>query len=113
MPNRSPAWRRSVLSAMGLLAWLLVVCGMPMAGWPQPASASSAAAWPPVAYLCDGDPLSALLIAGAMDDPTIPDPSTAPVPVGASVLLQWRDQRLQLPRTNNAGSASFSDVRWW
>lgn len=77
-----------------------------------------AAAWAapdlaPIAYRCDGDPLQARLVAGAMDDPTIPDPSTSPVPVGASVLLQWRDQQLQLPRTNNAGAASFSDGRWW
>ena len=64
-------------------------------------------------YRCDGEPLTAELIPGPMDDPTIPDPSTAPVPVGGSVLLHWHDLNLQLPRTNNAGAASFSDGKWW
>jgi hypothetical protein len=48
-----------------------------------------------------------------MDDPTIPDPSDAPVPVGGGVVLRWRQVSLQLPRTNNAGPASFSDGQWW
>jgi hypothetical protein len=50
---------------------------------------------------------------GAMDEATLPDPSTAPVPIGGYVVLQWQDQSLQLPRTNNAGPASFTDGRWW
>jgi hypothetical protein len=68
---------------------------------------------PPRAYLCDGDPLTAELVRGPLDDPTIPDPSAAPVPVGGWVVLHWRDLNLQLPRTNNAGQASFSDGKWW
>jgi hypothetical protein len=64
-------------------------------------------------YRCDGDPLAADLVRGAVDDPAIPDPSTGPVPVGGFVVLHWRDLNLQLPRTNNAGAASFTDGRWW
>jgi hypothetical protein len=64
-------------------------------------------------YRCDGEPLTALLVRGAMDEPSIPDPSTAPVPIGGYVVLQWQDLSLQLPRTNNAGPASFSDGKWW
>jgi hypothetical protein len=48
-----------------------------------------------------------------MDEATLPDPSTAPVPIGGYVVLQGRDLSLQLPRTNNAGPASFTDGRWW
>jgi len=64
-------------------------------------------------YRCDGDPLAADLVRGAVDDPAIPDPSSGPVPVGGFVVLHWRDLNLQLPRTNNAGAASFTDGRWW
>jgi hypothetical protein len=35
------------------------------------------------------------------------------VPIGGYVVLQWQDLSLQLPRTNNAGAASFTDGRWW
>jgi hypothetical protein len=35
------------------------------------------------------------------------------VPIGGNVVLQWRGLSLQLPRTNNAGAASFSDGKWW
>ncbi|MEB3335256.1 MAG: hypothetical protein VKP70_09745 [Cyanobacteriota bacterium] len=75
--------------------------------------ARAATPFEPRAFLCDGDPLSALLVKGPMDDPTIPDPSDGPVPVGGGVLLHWRTLSLQLPRTNNAGPASFSDGQWW
>lgn len=67
----------------------------------------------PQVFRCDGDALTAQLIAGPMDDPMIPDPSSSPVPVGGSVVLQWRGLSLQLPRTNNAGPASFTDGKWW
>jgi len=67
----------------------------------------------PGTYRCDGDPLTALLVRGAMDDPAMVDPSSGDVPVGGFVVLQWRDLSLQLPRTNNAGPASFSDGQWW
>lgn len=106
MSFRLPACRRSV-PGVGLLVTLLLILLVlvPAAG--------AAGPLPPRAYRCDGDPLTAELIPGAMDDPTIPDPSTSAVPVGGGVLLLWRDQHLQLPRTNNAGPASFSDGRWW
>jgi hypothetical protein len=106
MPSISPAWRSLVRSA-GLIAAVLVVV-LALVG---PALADGSAK--PVAYLCDGEPLEALLVMGGMDDPTIPDPSTAPVPVGGFVVLQWRGLSLQLPRTNNAGPASFTDGKWW
>jgi hypothetical protein len=80
---------------------------------PGPAPARAANALPPQAYVCDGDPLIAELVRGPMDDPAIPDPSAAPVPVGGWVVLRWRELSLQLPRTNNAGQASFSDGKWW
>jgi hypothetical protein len=64
-------------------------------------------------YRCDGEPLTAMLQRGAMDEATIPDPSSAPVPIGGYVVLQWQGLSLQLPRTNNAGPASFSDGKWW
>jgi len=121
MPSISTAWRNLVrpagLIAAGLIGAALVVVlalvvlapvGLDPVG---PALADSGPK--PVAYLCDGEPLEALLVKGGMDDPTIPDPSTAPVPVGGFVVLQWRGLSLQLPRTNNAGPASFTDGKWW
>ena len=98
------------------LCWLLVCCPFtplvvaPLA-WPAPAQAADA--FTPQPYLCDGDPLTALLVKGPLDEPAIPDPSNAPVPIGGSVVLRWRGVNLQLPRTNNAGEASFSDGKWW
>jgi len=76
------------------------------------------AAWalntpPAQSYRCDGEPLTALLVRGAMDEATIPDPSGASVPIGGYVVLQWQGISLQLPRTNNAGPASFTDGKWW
>ncbi|MEB3156251.1 MAG: hypothetical protein VKO26_02290 [Cyanobacteriota bacterium] len=97
--------------------WLLAVVALlalPPGPFPfRPAPALAANPLPPRAYVCDGDPLIAELARGPMDDPAIPDPSAAPVPVGGWVVLRWRDLSLQLPRTNNAGQASFSDGRWW
>ncbi len=101
------AWLLSWLLGCGPLTPLLVA---PLA-WPAPAQA--AAAPTPQTYLCDGDPLTALLVKGPLDEPSIPDPSNAPVPIGGSVVLRWREVNLQLPRTNNAGEASFSDGKWW
>lgn len=106
MSFRHPACRRSV-PGVGLLVTLLLIVLVLVP------AADAAGPLAPLAYRCDGEPLTATLINGAMDDPTIPDPSTSAVPVGGGVLLLWRDQRLQLPRTNNAGPASFSDGRWW
>ena len=103
------------LSRAALAALLCLLLGVMLIGvsaveaMPQAAPAPQPAA----AYRCDGDPLTAELVRGAVDDPAIPDPSEAPVPVGGSVLLRWRGWSLQLPRANNAGPASFTDGRWW
>jgi len=64
------------------------------------------------AYWCEGEPLLAEVFAGAVDAPGIPNTSAGTVP-GAFVVLQWRGVRLQLPRTNNAGTPSYTDGRWW
>ncbi len=99
-----------------LLGVLLIAGGLLPAGWWGEAwlpPAGAASPLPRLPYLCDGDPLTAELVRGPLDDPTIPDPSAAPVPVGGWVVLRWRDLSLQLPRTNNAGQASFSDGKWW
>jgi hypothetical protein len=50
--------------------------------------------------------------AGAVDAPGIPNSTGGTVP-GAFIVLQWRGVTLQLPRTNNAGSPSYTDGRWW
>ena len=67
-------------------------------------------------WRCDGDPLSIELLHGAVD-PTgllheLPNSSDGTVP-GDTLLLRWRGVELQLPRTNNAGSPSYTDGRWW
>jgi hypothetical protein len=81
---------------------------------PSPLPAAWALNSPPAqSYRCDGEPLTALLVRGAMDEATIPDPSSAVVPIGGYVVLQWQGISLQLPRTNNAGPASFTDGKWW
>ena len=116
MPFKSSAWRNLArpagLIGAGLIgAVLVVVLALVVLA---PVGLAQADSGPkPVAFLCDGEPLQALLVKGGMDDPTIPDPSTAPVPVGGFVVLQWRGLSLQLPRTNNAGPASFTDGKWW
>ncbi len=103
---RSPAWRR-LLPIVRAMAWLLIAV-LTLAG-----SARADSSLPTGSYRCDGDPLTALLVRGAMDDPGMADPSSGDVPVGGFVVLQWRDLTLQLPRTNNAGPASFTDGQWW
>lgn len=90
---------------------MVVCCALAYLAWPLPARAVTT--FEPQAFLCDGDPLTALLVKGPLDEPAIPDPSNAPVPIGGGVVLRWRDLTLQLPRTNNAGEASFSDGKWW
>nr|WP_286194923.1 hypothetical protein [Synechococcus sp. CCY 0621] len=71
-----------------------------------------AAAAEAVPYRCDGDLLLATSDNGAVDAPGIPNSAAGTVP-GATVLLEWRDLRLQLPRTNNAGPPSYTDGLWW
>lgn len=63
------------------------------------------------AYRCDGEPLSALLVPGAVDATDIPNTLAGTLP-GAYVVLRWRGVQLQLPRSNNAGTPSFSDGKW-
>ena len=63
-------------------------------------------------YVCDGDALIATIDRGAVDAIGIPNSVDGTVP-GSFVVLQWRDLKLQLPRTNNAGAPSFSDGKWW
>ena len=106
MAPQPPPWRSSPLSAL-LAVGLLIL----LVSWPAPVRAETTAS--AQRFHCDGDPLSALLVPGPMDEPGIPDPSTGPVPVGGFVVLHWRDLNLQLPRTNNAGTASFTDGTWW
>lgn len=123
MPLVPPAWRsfgptavvpglrRALLGAL-LLVVLIALPSM-AAVVMHPAAALAAAGGAPAHYRCDGDPLEVLLVRGAVDDPAIPDPSAASVPVGGFAVLRWRELSLQLPRTNNAGPASFTDGRWW
>ena len=90
---------------LSLLALLLALMLLPTpAAW--------AATEPTEQYLCDGDPLVAVLHNGAVDASEIPNSDGGTVP-GAFIVLQWRGVSLQLPRTNNAGSPSYTDGRWW
>ena len=85
--------------ALLLLCWLLVA--------PQPSWAD---------WICDGDRLSVEITRGAVDTTglteDIPNSLEGTLP-GDGVLVRWRDLVLQLPRTNNAGSPSYTDGRWW
>ena len=63
-------------------------------------------------YRCGGELLNVRLFSGAVDAPGIPNSSAGSQP-GAFVQLRWRDLTLQLPRTNDAGPASYSDGIWW
>ena len=67
-------------------------------------------------WLCDGDPLSIKPAPGAVDISGLPDgiPNTADGTLpGDGILISWRGVTLQLPRTNNAGTPSYTDGRWW
>ena len=67
-------------------------------------------------WLCDGDPLSIQLIQGAVDPSGLPGGipnSAAGTLPGDGILISWRGVTLQLPRTNNAGTPSYTDGRWW
>ena len=98
------ALRSAQALAGRLLALVLLLC-LAMGG---PAMAAAEA----IPYRCDGDLLLATSDNGAVDAPGIPNTSAGTVP-GATVLLEWRDLRLQLPRTNNAGPPSYTDGLWW
>ena len=84
-----------------LLAVLLAVC---LASVPAAGAAEH--------YVCAGEPLVADVHAGAVDAAGIPNSAGGTVP-GAFVVLSWRGVTLQLPRTNNAGTPSYTDGRWW
>ena len=67
-------------------------------------------------WICDGDRLQIEPFRGAVDptglSDSIPNTLGDTLP-GDGVLLTWRDITLQLPRTNNAGTPSYTDGRWW
>ena len=99
------AWRRTIAIVVLMGGWLAlagVTAGPALADTVQPSQS----------YRCDGEVLIATLHSGAVDDPTIPNRSGATLP-GAFVVLQWQQQSLQLPRTNNVGPPSFTDGKWW
>lgn len=99
------AWRRTIAIVVLMGGWMAlagVTAGPVLADTVQP----------PQTYRCDGEVLIATLHSGAVDDPTIPNRSGTTLP-GAFVVLQWQQQVLQLPRTNNAGPPSFTDGQWW
>ena len=77
---------------------------------------ASAASPSPTEWLCDGDTLTLMPIAGSVDISGLPDSvpniESGTVP-GDGVLISWRGQTFQLPRTNNAGPPSYTDGRWW
>lgn len=79
--------------------------------WLLPAPAARAAA-ASQHYTCEGEPLLATPHSGAVDATEIPNSSAGTLP-GAFIVLEWRGLSLQLPRTNNAGSPSYTDGRWW
>ena len=96
--------RSAALLALALL--------LPLWGLLHPAGVLAASDPAPQHYRCEGDPLLAEVHAGAVDAPGIPNATGGTVP-GAFIVLRWRGVSLQLPRTNNAGTPSYSDGRWW
>lgn len=92
--RRAAAWLLTMLLALAL---------------PAPARADLAAE--PGRYLCDGEPLTAELVRGAVDAVGIPNSTAGTVP-GSFVVLEWRQVRLQLPRSNDAGAPLYSDGKW-
>ena len=97
---------RSAQDLAGRLLALLLVLWLGI-GLPGVAVAAEG-----VPYLCDGDPLVAVADNGPVDAQGIPNTAAGTVP-GATVVLEWRGQHLQLPRTNNAGPPSYTDGLWW
>ena len=104
--------RAATLPRLKRLLWMLV---LPLALWLSPAATAAAgviAAPAAESYRCDGAPLIAEVHQGAVDAPGIPNSDGGTVP-GAFIVLRWRNLQLQLPRTNNAGTPSYTDGRWW
>ena len=94
-----------------LLALLLALL-LPLAGLIAAPGFAAAAPITAQRYVCEGEPLLAEVHNDAVDAAGIPNSTGGTVP-GAFLVLQWRGVSLQLPRTNNAGSPSYSDGRWW
>jgi len=94
-----------------LLAVVMAVL-LPLWGLISPPQSLAAIDPAPDHFLCEGEPLLAAVHIGAVDAPGIPNTASGTVP-GAFIVLQWRGVSLQLPRTNNAGTPSYSDGRWW
>jgi hypothetical protein len=107
MPTISSRPQRWIGAGLALALALLLLGPAP--AWAAGAEPGNGSA---VAYRCDGDPLEATYNNGPVDAPGIPNTQAGTVP-GAFVLLLWRDIRLQLPRTNNAGAPSYTDGKWW
>ena len=67
-------------------------------------------------WQCEGDLLTVERISGAVDPrglvQEMPNQLEGTLP-GDGILLRWRALTLQLPRTNNAGTPSYTDGRWW
>jgi hypothetical protein len=93
-----------LLQGVLLLTLLLSGLALAPAAWADTQPSVSA-------YRCDGDPLSAERVPGAVDATAIPNTLAGTVP-GAYLVLHWRGVQLQLPRTNNAGAPSYSDGKW-
>ena len=109
--SRLPVLLRDLLALTLSFAAVLAVA-LPAALLWIPASPAQADSQPVVrAYRCDGEPLSAELVPGAVDASDIPNTLAGTLP-GAYVVLRWRGVQLQLPRSNNAGAPSFSDGKW-
>jgi hypothetical protein len=94
-----------------LLAVMVAVL-LPLWGLLHPPGVLAAIDPAPASFVCEGDPLLAAVHRGAVDAPRIPNAAGGTVP-GAFIVLQWRGVSLQLPRTNNAGTPSYCDGRWW
>jgi hypothetical protein len=108
-PASVPApWDRGRLASGLLPLLLLVLLGM----MPTVKAAQALPLGPPQTFLCDGDPLIATVDGGPVDAVGIANTSKGTVP-GAFVVLEWRQLRLTLPRTNNAGPPSYTDGQWW
>lgn len=99
-----------------LLSLLLVLLIMPLptAALNEPSLMPSDMAMQ--VWECDGDPLSVRTTPGAVDlrglTTEVPNIEAGTAP-GDGVLITWRGETLQLPRTNNAGTPSYTDGRWW
>ena len=67
-------------------------------------------------WRCEGDLLTVERISGAVDPrglvQDMPNQLDGTLH-GDGILLRWRALTLQLPRTNNAGTPSYTDGRWW